>query len=91
MIKNCTDFLKNEGYTEKQIGQFEELAEQRNLDKLRRAVGHWRAHVNRVPDDHQLLPIVINRWKQFTQMRKIINHWLDFITTKKEPLKANLK
>jgi uncharacterized protein YjiS (DUF1127 family) len=91
MIKNCMDFLKDEGYTEKQIGQFEELAEQRNLDKLRRAVGHWRAHINRVPDDNQLLPIVINRWKQFTQMRKIINHWLDFITTKKEPLKANLK
>lgn len=67
------------------------MAEQRNLDKLRKAVGHWRAHVNREPDDTQLLPICINRWKQFVQMRKIVNHWLNFITEKKEPLKANLK
>lgn len=91
MIKNCLDFLKKEGYTEKQIGQFDELADQRNFDKLRKAVGHWQAHVNREPDDTQLLPICINRWKQYTQMRKIINHWLNFITERREPLKVSLK
>jgi hypothetical protein len=51
MIKNCLDFLKQEGYSQKQRDEFEELAEKRNLDKLRRAVGHWRAHVAREPDD----------------------------------------
>lgn len=85
------DFLKKEGYTQKQIDEFEELADKRNLDKLRKAVGHWRAHVNREPDDTQLLPVCMERWKLYTKMRKIINHWLDFITVKQEPLKAELK
>ena len=85
------DFLKKEGYTQKQIDEFEELADKRNLDKLRKAVGHWRAHVNREPDDTQLLPVCMERWKLYTKMRKIINHWLNFITVKQEPLKAELK
>lgn len=33
----------------------------------------------------------MNRWRFYTKMRKIINHWLDFITVKKEPLKADIK
>jgi hypothetical protein len=42
-IKNCTDFLRKEGYTQKQIDAFEEKAENRNLDRIRRTIGHWRA------------------------------------------------
>lgn len=91
MIKNCLDFLKKEGYTQKQRDEFEDLSEKRNLDKIRRAIGHWRAHVNKEPDDMQLLPIVMERWKFYTKMRKVINHWLDFITIKKEPMKADMK
>ena len=47
--------------------------------------------MNQVPDDSKLLPIVIKRWKFYTKMRKIINHWLNFITVKKEPLKSEMK
>ena len=37
-IKNCIDFLGKEGYTQKQIDAFEEQAEKRNLDKIRRTI-----------------------------------------------------
>lgn len=90
-IKNSVDFMREEGYTQKQIDECEELAETRNLDKLRKAVCHWQAHVNQEPDDNRLLPIVMQRWKFYTKMRKLVNHWLDFITVKKEPLRAEMK
>lgn len=67
------------------------MAEKRGLDKIRKAVCHWRAFTLDEPDDNKLKPIALNRWKQYTQMRKIIKHWLDFITIKSEPIKADLK
>ena len=83
--------MGKEGYTQKQIDAFEEQAEKRNLDKIRRTIGHWRAFTLAIPDDTRLLPISMNRWREYVQRRKIIKHWLDFITIRNEPFKADLK
>ena len=61
------------------------------MDKLRKAMGHWQAHVNGKPFDGNLLPIYLNRWKFYTKMRKIINYWLDFVTSREDPMKSNIK
>jgi len=58
------------------------MAEKRSMDKLKKALGHWQAHVMGKDYDGDLLPIYLNRWKFYTKMRKIINHWLDFITSR---------
>jgi hypothetical protein len=90
-IKNCIKMLTEEGFTPQQIAEFEEKAEARNLDKLRKSIGHWRAYTLGEDDDSRLLPIFINRWKQYVVMRKILKRWLNVITDQADPIKADMR
>ena len=54
---------------------------------MARAIGrmkHWNG------TDDYLKPKMFDRWRQFVKFRKIVKHWLDFLTNRQQAHKADL-
>ena len=82
---NLTDFLKKEGYDDKEIldALKEEKSKQNNL--MLRTVRRMQ-HYN---SDLYLKPKVFDKWMQFVHLRKLFKYWLGFADKKGEFIQSD--
>ena len=79
--------MADEGFTDYQIEDVAQNADKRGLELLRKSVARWR-HCN--GSDDYLKPKMFDRWRRWIKMRKIVRHWLDFLTNRQEHKKADM-
>jgi len=62
-------------------------ADKKGLELIARSVArmkHWNG------TDDYLKPKMFDRWRKFVQFRKIVKHWLEYMTNRQEHQKADL-
>lgn len=62
-------------------------ANRKGLELLRRSVARWK-HWNGTED--YLKPKMFDRWRRWVKFRKIVRHWLAFLTNRQQLGKADL-
>ena len=86
-VFNLKKFMRDEGFTQRQIEEIAKKGQEKSDSLLAKAIGVWR---NADGSDNYLYAKMFARWKKFTQMRKIIGHWLDFMENRQSHIKADL-
>mmetsp|Transcript_23761 Transcript_23761/g.29564 ORF Transcript_23761/g.29564 Transcript_23761/m.29564 type:complete len:133 (+) Transcript_23761:4587-4985(+) len=86
-VKNLRMLMADEGFTSYQIEDVAHNANRKGLELIARSVARWK-HMNGTHD--YLKPKMFDRWRAFIKMRKIVRHWLEFITNRQEHKKADL-
>ena len=86
-VANLKNLMADEGFTNYQVQDVTDNAEKKANELLARSVARWK-HWNGTDD--YLKPKMFDRWRQYIQMRKIVRHWLDFLTNRQQHEKADL-
>ena len=86
-VANLKNLMTSEGFTPNQIEDVAFKASKKSLELISRSIGRWK-HWNRTDD--YLKPKMFDRWRRFIQFRKIVKHWLDFITNRQQHQKADM-
>ena len=86
-VTNLKNLMASEGFTEHQIEDVAQRAGDKGLELLRRSIGRWKCWNG---TDDYLKPKMFDRWRRFVQMRRIVKHWLNFLTNRQQHVKADL-
>lgn len=86
-VCNLKNLMASEGFTQNQIDDVSHNAKLRGQDLLSKSIGRWK-HWNGTDD--YLKPKMFDRWRRFVHFRKIVKHWLDFMTNRQLHVKADL-
>ena len=86
-VANLKNLMADEGFTNYQVQDVTDNAEKKANELLARSVARWK-HWNGTDD--YLKPKMFDRWRQYIKMRKIVRHWLDFLTNRQQHEKADL-
>jgi len=78
-VMNLKKLMESEGFTSHQIEDVAHNADRKGLELLARSVARWK-HCNGTDD--YLKPKMFDRWRKWIKMRKIVRHWLDFLTNR---------
>ena len=86
-VHNLRKLMADEGFTNYQVDAVTINAEKRSNELLAKSIArikHWNG------TDDYLKPKMFDRWRRFVAFRKIIKHWLDFMTNRQAHGKADL-
>ena len=86
-VHNLRKLMADEGFTNYQVEDVTQRATQKSNELLARSIArlkHWNG------TDDYLKPKMFDRWRRFVKMRKIVRHWLDFLTNRQQHGKADL-
>ena len=86
-VTNLKNLMASEGFTEHQIEDVANRASDKGLELLGRAIGRWKCWNG---TDDYLKPKMFDRWRRFVAMRRIVKHWLAFLTNRQAHVKADL-
>ena len=87
-VHNLKALMDKEGFTQNEIDEVADKAQDKGLDLIARAVGRWKHYT--YDDDKYLIPKMFDRWRQWVAFRKILRHWLDYIGNRQNHVKADL-
>ena len=79
--------MADEGFTDYQVDDVTQRAQQKSNELLARSIArikHWNG------TDDYLKPKMFDRWRRFVKFRKIVRHWLDFMTNRQQHGKADM-
>ena len=86
-MANLKNLMADEGFAPHQIEEVSSSAVDKSKELLAKSVARWK-HWNGTDD--YLKPKMFDRWRQYVKMRKIVKHWLDFLTNRQQHQKADL-
>ena len=86
-VTNLKNLMTQEGFTSHQIDDVAHKADQKSLELIARSIGRWKTWNG---TDDYLKPKVFDRWRRFVHYRKIVKHWLDFMSNRQQHGKADL-
>ena len=78
-VHNLRKLMKDEGFTNYQVEDVTNRADARSNELLARSIArmkHWNG------TDDYLKPKMFDRWRRFVKFRKIVKHWLEFLTNR---------
>ena len=78
-VTNLKNLMVSEGFTEHQINDVAHKATLKGLDLLGCSIGRWKCWNG---TDDYLKPKMFDRWRKFVHYRRIVKHWLDFMTNR---------
>jgi len=87
-FKNCQKFMEDQGYTKPEIEQVVEQAKGRVRELLARAVARMKHYTT--DDDLYLKPKMFDRWRMYVKMRKLVRHWMNYISNRQSHHRADL-
>ena len=86
-VANLKNLMTEEGFTPTEVQNVSDKANAKGLELLARSIGRWKCWDG---SDNYLKPKMFDRWRQWMAMRKVVKHWLDFLTNRQEHQKADL-
>lgn len=86
-VTNLKNLMASEGFTEHQINDVSHKATLKGLDLLGSSIGRWKCWNG---TDDYLKPKMFDRWRKFVHYRRIVKHWLDFMTNRQQHVKADM-
>lgn len=87
-LKNCQNFMRDQGYTEKEIEEAVKKTDTRAKTLMARAIARFKHYTEE--DDLYLKPKMFDRWVMYVKMRKLLRHWLQYIENRQKHHKADL-
>ena len=78
-VMNLKSLMKSEGFNEYQVEEISHSGDIKAHELLAKSIGRWK-HWNGTDD--YLKPKMFDRWRKWIKMRKIVKHWLDFLTNR---------
>ena len=78
-IANLRNLMASEGFTEHQVEDVTHNASVKARELLAKSIGRWKCWNG---TDDYLKPKMFDRWRRFVAFRRILKHWLDFITNR---------
>ena len=69
---------REEGYTPDELQKIEKVEEAKQHEKMMRAVRRLQL----AGTDGSVLPVALQRWRQWTKLRKLFRYWLNFTNEK---------
>ena len=79
--------MKSEGFNDYQVEEVAHSADNRWRELLAKSIGRWKCCNG---TDDYLKPKMFDRWRKWIKMRKIVKHWLDFLTNRQQHKQADL-
>ena len=87
-VGNMKNFMKKEGFTDRQIDEIANKGQDKGDSILKKAIGRWKVHSK--DQDGYLQTKMFDRWRQYVHMRKIVKYWLNFIENRQQVVKSDL-
>ena len=79
--------MADEGFRNYEVDELTQGAIAKQREHLARSIGRWRCCDG---TDNYLKPKMFDRWRRFVAMRRIVKHWLAFLTNRQAHVKADL-
>ena len=86
-VMNLKSLMKSEGFNEYQVEEIAHSGDIKAHELLAKSIGRWK-HWNGTDD--YLKPKMFDRWRKWIKMRKIVKHWLDFLTNRQQHKQADV-
>ena len=78
-VTNLRNLLASEGFKDYEVEEVAHKANVKSQELLAKSIGRWKCWNG---TDDYLKPKMFDRWRRWLQMRKIVKHWLDFMTNR---------
>jgi hypothetical protein len=86
ILENCKNFMRDEGYHEKEIEQVLKCGVVDKKGLILKAINRMK-HYN---DDLYVVPKAFDQWKRYIHMKKLFRYWLNYSNQRAQYIKSDL-